>query len=348
MRSHVHRYRAVGLGALALACGEPREPSHPSPSNPRSDNARNTPHTGGAPQNASSSVGGADLAPSSARGGAEAAAESTTEHSTAPASTPPSAAGSTSVDQGLADTCTKLVKRAQAQCSKTVAGFYQSSCSHYQKSAGDCRREVLRALECQIETNDETLCAHGADHRCAAANRALKLCQHGSAPEAQTTAEDDEHLPPTWELVKDSVLGFSVSLPQDSALEATVKKRTWKGEYEGVTYYVAQVDAPQGKLDNQALVKAVVGYVGGRCQLGLKLRGQLEILGTTVVQYQSQCPDKSEWQGMLHLWNGKAVSTGYLVPTGALGAKSATVKEPFFYSFKVEPNETKAATPAVP
>jgi hypothetical protein len=68
----------------------------------------------------------------------------------------------------------------------------------------------------------------------------------------------------------------------------------------------------------------------GRCQSKLKIHGQLELKGTTVVQYDSGCSDGTEWHGMFHFWNGKAVSTGLHGPAGAKG-----VLEPYYYSFSI-------------
>ncbi|HEY5957493.1 MAG TPA: hypothetical protein VIV60_13095, partial [Polyangiaceae bacterium] len=136
--------------------------------------------------------------------------------------------------------------------------------------------------------------------------------------------------PEGWEQIEDKQLGFTVAMPPGAALDAESKRRTWKADVGGVTYYVAVIDPPTGKLNNQAFVRTVVSYVGGRCQLHLKLNGELEFKGTTVVQYHSACPDKTEWHGMLHFWNGKAVSTGYHAAPGMTG-----VREPFFYSFSI-------------
>jgi hypothetical protein len=47
-----------------------------------------------------------------------------------------------------------------------------------------------------------------------------------------------------------------------------------------------------------------------------------------VVQYESGCTDGTIWRGMMHVWNGNAVSTGFRGPKGSQG-----VLEPYFYSF---------------
>lgn len=135
-------------------------------------------------------------------------------------------------------------------------------------------------------------------------------------------------MPAGWAKINDSQQGFSVAMPRGAALDTKSKRRTWQAEESGITYIVAEVDPPEGKLNNAAILRTVTAYVGGRCQLRLKLHGELELKATTVVQYDSGCTDGTEWHGMLHFWNGKAVSTGFHSPAGAKG-----VTEPYYYSF---------------
>src|SRR5664280_952803 len=130
--------------------------------------------------------------------------------------------------------------------------------------------------------------------------------------------------------VQDTQLGFTVAMPPGAALDAKSEQRTWQAVENGITYIVASIEPPPGKLNNQIILRTVIAYVGNRCQMRLKLHGQVEIKGITVVRYDSACPDGVEWHGMLHLWNGKAVSTGFHAPAGANG-----VLEPYFYSLQV-------------
>lgn len=232
-------------------------------------------------------------------------------------------------NRGLAKICEKLGQRATKKCTKKMAGLYQESCRHYLKDPGKCEKEIRDVLKCQFKASDELLCAHQADPNCSQVNRDLKICQTGSAPEEQTTTEEVD-LPPGWETVRDSQLGFRVAMPPGAALDPESKRRTWFAEERGIKYYVAEIDPPSGKLSNAVYVRTVIAYVGSRCQRRLKLHGELETKGTTVVQYDSACPDGTEWHGMLHFWNGKAVSTGFHAPAGAEG-----VLEPYFYSFSI-------------
>jgi hypothetical protein len=237
--------------------------------------------------------------------------------------------GEESANRGIAEICEKLNQRASQKCTKQVAGLYRTSCKRYVKTPGHCEKEIRLALQCQYKAADDVLCAHQADPNCSQANRDLKVCERGTAPVEQTTAEDLT-LPSGWAKVSDTQLGFTVAMPQGATLDAKSEHRTWQAEEGGISYYVAALDPPSGKLNNQAFVRTVIAYVGNRCQLRLKLHGELDIKGTTVVLYDSACPDGTEWHGMLHFWNGKAVSTGFHAPAGAKG-----VLEPYFYSFLI-------------
>lgn len=238
-----------------------------------------------------------------------------------------SASNKESGNRGINDICEKLCERATQKCTKQVASLYSASCKRYTTKPGKCEREILHALECQYKAADDLLCAHQADPNCSQANSDLKACEHGTAPIEQTSAEDLT-LPAGWAKVSDSQLGFTVAMPRGAALDAKSERHTWQAEENGINYIVAAIDPPAGKLNSSAILRTVIAYVGNRCQLRLKLHGQLELKGTTVVQYDSGCPDGTEWHGMLHFWNDKAVSTGFHAPVGAKG-----VLEPYYYSF---------------
>lgn len=239
--------------------------------------------------------------------------------------------GEEPVNRAIGDICDKLCQRAAQSCTKQVAGLYRASCRRYKKTTGKCETEITHALECQFKAADDLLCAHQADPNCSQANQELKACEHGTAPIEQTTAEDLT-LPAGWAKISDTQLGFTVAMPRGAALDAKSEHRTWQAEENGITYIVAAIDPPAGKLNNPVILRTVIAYVGNRCQMRLKLHGQLELKGTTVVQYDSGCPDGTEWHGMLHFWNGKAVSTGFRAPPGSKG-----VTEPYYYSFALVP-----------
>ena len=226
------------------------------------------------------------------------------------------------------EVCEKLTERAQQKCTKQVANLYAASCRRYEKTT-KCETEIARALECQLKAADDSLCAHQSDHNCSEVMHQLKSCEKGTAPVEQTQAEDLT-LPASWSKISDSQMGFTVAMPRGAALDTSATRRTWKAEESGISYLVADVVPPTGTLSNAAILRTITNYVGNRCQLKLKVHGQLEIKGTTVVQYDSGCTDGTEWHGMMHFWSNKAVSTGLHGPSGSKG-----VLEPYYYSFTV-------------
>ena len=230
----------------------------------------------------------------------------------------------------LSEICANIEARAKAKCTSQVFDMYQSSCKYYKSRRGTCTEEARLTFECQNQASDGIFCAHGVAPNCAQVNSDLNVCRGGNATPDQTAPEDDHTLPVGWQMIEDSELGFTVAMPPGAALDPESKRRTWKAEEGGITYYVAEVAPPRGELGNRTYVRTVVSYVGTRCQRKLRLRGELELKGTTVIQYHSGCPDGTEWDGMLHFWNGKVVSTGSRAAAGTTG-----VREPFFYSFSV-------------
>jgi hypothetical protein len=202
------------------------------------------------------------------------------------------------------------------------------NCRRYSK-AKQCEAEITRVLECQVKTPDELLCAHQADPNCADANRQMQACDKGTQPIEQTHPEDLT-LPTGWANITDSKLGFTVAMPKGAALDETSAHRTWKAQEGELTYVVASTEAPAGKINSAALLRTITKYVGNRCQLHLKVHGEFELKGVTVVQYESGCTDGKTWRGMMHIWDGNAVSTGFYGPSGSRG-----VTEPYFYSFAV-------------
>ena len=232
--------------------------------------------------------------------------------------------------RALVDLCAQISARAANRCTKQVAEFYATNCRRYAK-AKQCEAEITRVLECQLKTPDEQLCAHQADPNCMEVNNQLRSCDKGTAPIVQTHPEDLT-LPSGWASINDSKLGFTVAMPKGAALEDNATKRIWKAQEGGITYIVASAEPPAGKPTSAAILRTIMKYLGNRCQLKLKVHGEFELKGVTVVQYESGCTDGTIWRGMMHFWNGNAVSTGSYSANGSSG-----VLEPYFYSFTVSP-----------
>jgi len=300
------------LCANVNACGSPPPASQPSANaDDRAESAK------AEPSNAKSDEAAEPVTTAATEAKPDAPADNTK---------PSPSAGQRPIDEA----CRKLTERTEQKCTKQVASLYAVSCRRYVK-ATKCEQELVRAVECQLKATDDLLCAHQADPKCSEAARELKICEKGTAPGEQTQPEDLT-LPAGWEKIDDSKLGFTVAMPRGTSLDAAASRRTWKAEESGIAYLVADVEPPAGKLNSAAVLRTITNYIGTRCQSKLKVHGQLETKGTTLVLYDSVCSDGTEWHGMMHFWIGKAVSTGLHGPAGCKG-----VREPYFYSFALAP-----------
>jgi hypothetical protein len=225
----------------------------------------------------------------------------------------------------VADVCEKLCVRADQECTKDSATKCRASCDRYSKLAERCENDVRRSLQCQMKAKKEFICSAQADPKCEQTFRGMRACEKGETGAGQGTVQNFA-LPGTWTKVTDDQLKFTVSMPPGAQLDPKAERRTWRGEDNGITYFVAQLDPPKDKPD-KAFLPMAIAYVGGKCQLGIKLHGRFESHGKLLMQWDSGCPDKSEWHGAIHIWEGKAVATAYHGPAGSKG-----VMEPFFYS----------------
>jgi len=310
--------RTLGLlalltGAAVSSCGNVPPPSQPKPEPAE-------------PQTLPAQKPGEPIASSAPK--AEPQAEAESEPRPQLAANGPSDAPK--AQRALVDLCAQISARAANRCTKQVAEFYATNCRRYAK-AKQCEAEITRALECQVKTPDEQLCAHQADPNCTEVNNQLQSCDKGTAPIVQTHPEDLT-LPTGWASINDSKFGFTVAMPKGATLEDNATKRIWKAQEGGITYIVATAEPPAGKLTSAAILRTIMKYLAYRCQLKLKVHGEFELKGVTVVQYESGCTDGTLWRGMMHFWNGNAVSTGFYGASDSRG-----VLEPYFYSFAVSP-----------
>ena len=336
MRQAIRIGTTVLLCCASAACGPRPEPRQSQKSEP-ADHDDSAAKDSAAKDSAAKDSAARDSAAKDSAARDSAAKDSAAKDSAAKDSAGDSPVSKSSTTKSQADSakhsageiCEKVTRRASQKCTKQIAGLYQSSCNHYLKNLGQCEEEIRVALECHYQAPDESFCAHEVDQKCSKVNRELKACQRGTAPAEQETAADHP-VPSNWEKICDTQLGFTVAMPTGAHLDDKSKRRTWEAKENGVAYYVAELEPPRGKLSNPVYVRTVIAYVGARCQQHLKLHGELETKGTTVVQYHSGCPDGSEWHGMLHFYNGKVISTGAHAPAGRAG-----VGEPFFYSLQL-------------
>ncbi len=270
--------------------------------------------------------------------GAATAGPGAAEPGAAPGTSPASSAGAPSAAQSaqpgsefavpsVADVCEKLCVRADQNCSKDSAAKCRAGCDRYVKLADRCENDVRRALQCQQKAKNEFLCSSQADPKCEKNFRDLLACEKGEKGGGQGTTQDIS-VPSSWTKVTDDQLKFTVMMPPGAALDPKAPRRTWQGEDGGVTYLVSEVDPPKGNPD-KAFLGMAVAYVGGKCQMGMKLHGRFENKGKLMMQFDSYCPDKTEYHGAIHIWGNKAVVTALRSPPG-----TKVNDEPFVYSLQ--------------
>jgi len=231
----------------------------------------------------------------------------------------------------VAEACEEFCVRVEKVCGKKPGRTCRRRCNRYVRTSVGCEDYVRKALACQVEAKETELCSPVASKQCLDEFRAIRDCERGEVPQAQTP--ESPSAPPGWQRISDDTLAISVLMPPGAELDPDAPRRTWRAEEGGVTYYVAHLDAPPANLSQQALIRMVIKYVGASCQRKLRLHGRYENEGRTTIEYDSACPDRSEWHGMLRIWDGKAVSVGYHGPAGVKG-----VREPYFYSIRHGPH----------
>jgi hypothetical protein len=271
------------------------------------------------------------------QGGATGEPGSAAEPGTAPGTSPTSSAAASAAASAqpgaefavpsVTEVCEKLCARADKNCTKDNATKCRASCDRYVRLADRCENDVRRALQCQQKATNEMLCSAQADPKCTKEFKGLTACEKGETGAGQGTTQDFT-LPASWTKVQDDQLKFTVMMPPGAALDPKAPRRTWQAEDNGVTYLVSEVDPPKGNPD-KAFLGMAVAYVGGKCQMGMKLHGRFQNKGKLMMQFDSYCPDKTEYHGAIHLWENKAVVTAFRAPPGMKG-----VNDPFVYSLQ--------------
>ena len=128
-------------------------------------------------------------------------------------------------------------------------------------------------------------------------------------------------------------------MPPGAAVDPKAKRRTWRAEEGGISYYLASIAVPKRKLTQQELIRVVIKYVGIVCQRKLKVYGRYESKGKTIARYDTGCNDGSEWHGILLIGKEKAMTLAFHGPADAEG-----VRDPFFYSFEYS-EQSQGASP---
>ena len=225
----------------------------------------------------------------------------------------------------LVSICLAKCDQLVAKCAKTAVESCRLNCTKYEPPGSECVEQTRSALECSRDAKDLT-CANVAPESCGPKFRAIAKCLAGEAAhEAATPAG----LPPGWERVTDSANGFSLALPNGSAVtagpEGPVRSVTAP---DGTKYSVSVLPLLKEKATQKALLHFLM-RVMGRCSDKVKMDGFIEKPGQTSIHYIAHCPDKTDWNGMIFIDDRHLILLSAQAPTGKIGPT-----EPFLYQFE--------------
>ena len=225
----------------------------------------------------------------------------------------------------LASLCNKMCDAVAPKCTPLQLKGCRSTCDGYESHPAACDGVVRTALECARADKDFLFCANVVPDSCAKEFKAINICNETGAPPADAQAQG---MPAGWERFRGP--GFSVIVPKGMKAESKAGVKAWRVKApSGVIYEVALHQAPTGKLDNRAFLRAG-NQIFGKCAPKLKLHALVEKPGHTSIQYNTTCPDGQEQVGRLHvIGNNMYILTAYL---GSMGSNAET--DAFVYSFE--------------
>lgn len=205
-------------------------------------------------------------------------ASATSAETAGTASAPPA-------DTRVKDACTKLCERVKSSCPAGRGDACALQCKSYEAKSKGCEAETEAALTCQAGAPGG-FCDNVAAPKCADAFLNMQRCQRGEAPKPVATGKAG--LPDGWERVSDETWGLSFAMPKGAAVDKDAKSRTWKITADGATYEVMEQARPK-KLDEQALVKLIIGHVGVSCQKEMRVVGRVDLETVTFSRFETGC-----------------------------------------------------------
>lgn len=224
------------------------------------------------------------------------------------------------------EACKALCSRFDESCSERQAAGCRLLCQDYLDKASGCETQSVAAIECQAQSERSLLCINVTPTKCAAPFKTLKLCRQGTS---ETTPASSTALPEGWERITDSQLGFAVNMPKGALLDPLAEPRRWHVASGDAEYLVVELPAPREPVTSRVLLRLATGFVGYRCQKGLKLHGQFEIDDEVAMLIDTRCPDGTKWHGMMRVQPDRALIT---VIRSAAGSPADADK--FFYSYE--------------
>lgn len=217
----------------------------------------------------------------------------------APSATVPVA----TADTRVADACAKLCERKTQSCPDNRDETCRADCAGYEAKAKGCEQPIAAALTCQATSKDNP-CSNFAVSACTDAFVKMQRCMRGEPEVAATTKET---LPAGFQVFKDDTWGVTMTLPADAKLDPQAKTRTWKASADGAEYEIIELARPK-KIDDQSLVKLVIGHVGVSCQKEMRLNGRVDNERVVFTRFETGCAKGPRLFGKVFINAGHALS----------------------------------------
>ena len=260
------------------------------------------------------------------------------------------AATSAAATETVAVLCEEICTKVDTACNPRAAAFCRASCGDYVIGAETCPVEVTQALECQSEADGFLLCSNIAAENCASLFKSMQQCRAG---EIEPKSWDDvqgtvvgEKMPQGWQRLLAPTLGFSALMPEVVRVETGAE--LYGAKAEDASHFVLtieQVAIRAGSPSDSTILRTALKYVGKGCEAKLRLHGRYESEGVIHVRFRTACEDQSQYRGVIHFWQDKAV----VMSSFMAGSAGSTLENPhledFLFGFRLSaaPSETSAA-----
>lgn len=216
-----------------------------------------------------------------------------------PATTTPAAAAEPA-PKPVGVLCETMCEAQAPKCTpEQVKGCRHNYCSRYAGAPEACEPAARAALECAQSQPDFLLCSNVVPESCAKRFRGIEQClRTGVAPAPEA---DGPSIPSGWERFESNEAAFSVLMPKGVEAKRDGAARTWTAKSGEITYSVTLSAPPAEKKFDQKAFLRIATKMLGKCAPKMKLFAIVEKPDRTMIQYRTECPDKSQERGMLYV-----------------------------------------------
>ena len=227
----------------------------------------------------------------------------------------------------LSELCETMCGAQSSKCKpKQVEDCKRNYCDRYGQASDVCEPSVRTALSCATAQPDFLVCAHVIPDVCAKKFRAAEDCvKTGVAPKLET---DKTQLPAGWAKYQAKDAQFTVAMPSDVSVKTEGEAKVWSAEADGARYEIRKEPKPAIQKFNQAGFLRVATQLLKPCVPKMKLFSLVELEDRSMIQFSTQCPDKTHQRGMLFVHGND-----YFVVRSTWGGGENPDAETFAYSF---------------